>query len=318
MLRQVPHRPFAAISAFLAASICLFWHVPARADELTAFERAREAYEGARYRQAIERFEALVGGETPRLRSAPLVLESRKYLAASYLFAGESKRAEDQFVRLLEADPSYQLDPVAFPQEVHQLFASVRERVDARARERRAERAREEEEARAREDERERLRARIVALEEVARQEVVRTESSRWVAAIPFGVGQFQNGHRRLGIALAVTQSVLAATALTTFLLHRDVVQTALPGEALPGCPVGETSFCEQLQRRERGYRYTNWISSGLLGALIAYGILDAQLRFVPHRESTRERELPPEPRAAGRDVRVNVGLGALQLRVGF
>lgn len=317
MLRPPPLPPIAAFPALVVGVVCLLWQAPAHADELEAFEKARAAYEGARYQEAIERFEALVGGDTPRLRSTPLVLESRKYLAASYLFAGDPERAEDQFERLLRADPSYHLDPMAFPQEVHALFGSVQDRLDAREQARRLEETRQAEQARQQETERERLRARVMELEDIARQEVVRTENSRWVAMIPFGVGQLQNGHRRLGIAMAVTQGILAATALTTFLLHRDVVQTSLPGDALPGCPTGQAGFCERLDRRERAYRYTNWLSSGLLAALVLYGVIDAQMRFVPHRERTRERPLPPEPKAEP-DVQVGMGLGALRLRVGF
>jgi tetratricopeptide (TPR) repeat protein len=313
-LHRRPVTPPAAIVFVL----CLFWHVTgACADELTEFEHAREAYEGAQYRKAIERFEALVGGDTPRLRSTPLVLESRKYLAASYLFAGKAGEAEAQFESLLRADPGYQLDPVAFPEEVRQLFDRVRERIDAEQQALQADEAREAEQEAQREAERERLRARVAQLEDIAREEVVRQEHSRWVAMIPFGVGQFQNGHQRLGLTLAITQGIMAATALTSFLLHRDTVQTELPGAPLPGCPTGDASFCERLNRRERAYRYTNWISTGLLGALVIYGLIDAQLRFVPHREATRPRERPA-PEALEPEVRMGVGLGSVQLRVEF
>jgi tetratricopeptide (TPR) repeat protein len=293
-----------------------------RADELTDFEQARVAYDRAQYRQAIVRFEALVGGETPRLRSAPLVLESRKYLAASYLFDGAPDKAEAQFERLLRADPAYQLDPAAFPRDVHRLFASVRDRLQEEAREdqeQEQERFRAEQERQA---EQERLRQRVVDLEAIARQEVVREHNSRWVAMVPFGAGQFQNGHQRLGLTLAVTQGVLAATFATTFFLHQRIRATELPGHTLPGCSEAGQSFCDQLQRRERAYRYTNWLSGGLLAGLVVYGIIDAQLRFVPQTETTRTRELPPEREperpSPGPQLGFGVGPGGAELRLLF
>src|SRR5262245_7693507 len=101
----------------------------ARADELEDFEHARQAYEAQNYAQAIERFEALVGGEVPHITTRALVLESRKYLAASYLFVHDIPHAEEQFARLLGDDPTYP-EPTAFPSEVRATFARVRTRVD--------------------------------------------------------------------------------------------------------------------------------------------------------------------------------------------
>lgn len=282
----------------------------AAADELEEFEHARKAYEQARYERAIKRFEALVGGEEPRLRSPPLTLESRKYLAASYLFAGEPERAEEQFERLLRQDPDYELDPVVFPREVHEVFASVRERL-SEERQREEETRREQLGAeRERRRELDRQRRRIEQLEEIARTEVVREENSRWIATIPFGVGQFQNGHRRLGLTLAIAEGVMAATSITTFLLHRSVLATDL-GPPPDGCSREDADFCTRLGQREKAYRYTNWASSGLFVGLALVGILDAHLRFVPHTERTRRREVPPE-------VQIGAGPTSLHLKIAF
>lgn len=307
-LRTGLDKLFLAALCLHVSQLCL--PTAAAADELEEFEQAREAYEQARYERAIKRFEALVGGEEPRLRSPPLILESRKYLAASYLFAGQPERAEEQFERLLRQDPDYELDPVVFPREVHDVFASVRERLSE-------ERAQKEEArrnrlgaARERRRELERQSRRIEQLEEVARTEVVREENSRWIATIPFGVGQFQNGHRRLGMTLAIAEGVLAATSLTTFFLHRSVLATDL-GPPPEGCSRDDVDFCNRLDRREKAYRYTNWASTGLLVGVAALGILDAHLRFVPHTERTRRREVPPE-------VQIGVGPGSLRLQIAF
>lgn len=297
-------------TTLLSVLVLVFGHlclVPAaHADELEEFEEAREAYLDADYERAIDRFETLVGGDEPRLRSRPLILESRKYLAAAYLFAGRPEEAEAQLERLLQEDPTYQLDPVAFPREVHQLFGSVRERVlEERERQRRQREQRIQTEL-DQQQELEHQRARIEELEAMARTETVRVEHSRWIATIPFGVGQFQNGHDRLGLALAISEGVLAATSFATFFLHRAVVQT--DQGVLQGVSPSDRVT---LVRRERAYRYTNWTSTALLLGLVTYGIVDAHLRFVPYEERTRERQAPS-------GVQVGVGPGSLSLRVSF
>ncbi|MFW6067863.1 MAG: hypothetical protein ACOC97_05970 [Myxococcota bacterium] len=314
MNAQVRARPLVTQVAACIVVACHLCHsTPARADELSEFEEAREAYDRARYEEAVERFEALVGGDEPRLRSRPLVLESRKYLAASYLFTGHRNHAEGQLERLLRQDPDYQLDPVAFPRELHELFSSVQEQVEKERRREQRERQDRVQEELERQRRLEEQRQRITELERVARTEVVREENSRWVAMLPFGVGQFQNGHDRLGLALAISQGILAAGSVATFFLHRAVLASDTGGlfQECPRGREGAVGLCSRLERRERAYRVTNWVSTGLLAGLVAYGILDAQLRFVPHTETTRERELPPE-------VDLGVGAGSLHLRVTF
>lgn len=304
------HRHIATVLACCAVIVCQLWHPSvAKADELEDFEHAKEAYDRGHYEQAIERFDALVGGSQPRLRSKPLVIESRKYLAAAYLFVGKRDQATKQFERLLEEDPTYQLDPVAFPREVHALFASVRAHMQQERQKQEAEQHEQTQQQLAQRRKLEEQKKRIADLERMARNEVVRHEHSRWIALIPFGVGQFQNGDRSLGIGLATTEGLMAATSLTTFFLHQNALNTPL--SLLGGCAPDKQALCTKLQRRERTYRYLNWASTGLLAGLVVYGIVDAQLRFVPFTETTRKRPLP-------KDLQLGLGPGSLQLRVSF
>ena len=119
---------------------------PARADDLSDFEAARNRYERHDYGRAVEAFRGLVGSEPPRIANALLVLESRKYYAASLLFVGNKEEARKQFRLLLHQEPEYTLDPLAFPKEVVTLFDQVKESVHQElAREREAEQQREAE-----------------------------------------------------------------------------------------------------------------------------------------------------------------------------
>jgi len=297
-----------ASATVLALALCLS-AATARADDLEDFERARRAYDDQAFMLAVQRFETLVGGETPALQSRPLVLESRKYLGAAYLFVGRRDAAERQFERLLGDDPTYDIDPVAFPAEVITVFAAVRVRVERQRRATEEARRRAEEQARRREAERIiRERERMARLIELAETEREVQENSRWIGLIPFGVGQFQNGHPGVGVAFAVTESVLAVASIITYILHESIRNDIQP------LPFGETEPSERRDARvaATGLRISNWVSTALLGAVAVGGIVEAQIRFVPVVETTRRRPLPPDLREG---PEVSLSVTGLRLR---
>ena len=67
-----------------------------------------------------------------------------------------------------------------------------------------------EEKAKA-EAERQKAALRLAMLEKLASEETVTSGSSRWLALVPFGVGQFQNGQTALGWTFLATESLLVA-----------------------------------------------------------------------------------------------------------
>lgn len=255
------------------------------ADEIQDFERARSAYRQQDYEEARDLFEDLVGGETPKVQSRPLVLESRKYLGASYLFLGEPEKADAQFEIVLRIDNTYNLDPLAFPSEVIRAFEKTRERVQRLLEE--AAKARAEEQEKLRRAEMERLmkrQQRRARIQELAHTEYIETHNSRWVAAIPFGIGQFQNGDDTLGVVFLLSEGLLAATSITTYFLHESLRN--------------ETPSAEERQRAidlRDGFRTANWLSTGLLAVVAIAGVIDAQTRFVSVIREERKRELDPE-----------------------
>jgi hypothetical protein len=285
--------------AVLAAS------AEARADDIEDFQHARNAYDAQNFPLAAKRFEALVGGDAPRLRSRPLVLESRKYLAASYLFVGRRRDAERQLERLLREDETYQIDPLSFPTEVLDLFTSVRNRLYKERKSSQTARAEAERSQRQRADSyKRRKRIAYQRLVTLAQTERVREVSSRWVASIPFGAGQFQNGDEGLGLALAVTEGLLFATSVTTFFLHeslRDVQPSA--------------DRRDNAELAENTYRTINWASTGLFVAVALGGIIDAHLRFRPLKETYHRR---PLPKGWTRDIGLELGGSHVTLKTRF
>lgn len=255
----------------------------ARANDFDQFQAARGAYEGLNYERAAQLFKALLSEALPFDRR-PLVLESRKYLAATYMFLRRPQDAEAQFELLLQADREYVLDPLAFPSEVVLKFTDVKARLEgerSRTEQQRADRETQER-ARSERADREHKQA-LQRLLELAGTETVEQRNSRWVGMVPFGAGQFQNGDTNLGIALAVGEGLLLSTSVVTFLLHeslRDEPAPAMPAEA---------------KLAESAFRYTNQISFSLFLAVAVGGVVDAQLRFKPSTMYERSRPLPPE-----------------------
>lgn len=274
-----------ALSLVLLGISFSSWASHASANDFEDFERARSAYESQEYARAANLFNALAGGDVPQLTNRSLVLESKKYLGASYLFLGKIAQAEQEFTRLLRMDPDYLLDPLAFPQEVQRLFARVKTQLEAERRASEEERRREEERLHREHTERtERERKRWARLHELAQTETVREVRSRWLALVPFGAGQFQNGHASLGAVLAVSEGSLLALSLVTYVLH-DHLRGQTPG----GDDIQDARLAEQ------GFRYTNQISFALFAIIAVTGVIDAQVRFQDSYAYERKRPLPPD-----------------------
>ena len=274
-----------------------------RANDFEEFEKARGAYDAQDYARAARLFEALAGGDVPQLTNRSLVLESKKYLGASYLFLGKLPQAEQEFTRLLRMDPAYVLDPIGFPEEVQRLFARVKQHIEAERRASEEERRREELRVQREQSERQgKDRERWARLTELAEVETVHEVRSRWVALVPFGAGQFQNGNASLGAILAVTEGSLLALSLVTYALH-----DSLRGESPAPDKIDDARLTE------KGFRYTNQISFALFCIIAITGVIDAQVRFQGSYEYQRKRPLPPDLRSP--ELTLGPTGGSLRLR---
>lgn len=277
----------------------------AYADDFEDFEQARQAYERGDYPLATERFGALLGGDPPRLGPGPIRLESRKFYAASLLYVGQTDAAYQQFTLLLEEDETYQLDSVEFAAEIIDVFQSARSALqEERARAREEVREREDAIVAQREAESTAMREARALLLEMAREESVEEIHSRWVTLLPFGVGQFYNGHNALGVTLALIQGLSLTAGVITFFSHQSIRDARPQPEVL-----------SQARDIERLIRVGNWIANGIFVTSYVVGVVDAQLRFVESRRTTRSRDLPPDLEDA---IRVSLHPGGLNLQIGF
>lgn len=237
------------------------------AGDIEDFQAARALYDAHEWTRAISAFESLVGADEPALESQALVLESRKYLAAAYVFVGRERAAADQLERLLTEEPTYELDATQFPREVVQLFERVRTRLAER---REAEAARAELEA-----EVVRLRAENEALRA---ERVVEVPRDQWLMFIPFGVGQFQNGEDGLGWFFAVTEALAVAGLVTTLSLELAYIAELQTLDEAAG------SRLDQVQSAIDVLGPLNWGFGGALGVLMIAGVVQANVAFTPTR----------------------------------
>lgn len=301
-VRRLLSASLLSLGLFSVAAPC--WVRRAHANDFEDFENARSAYEAQDYAKAATRFEALAGGDVPQLTNRSLVLESKKYLGASYLFLGKLAQAEQEFTRLLRLDPGYLLDPLGFPEEVQRLFARVKKQLEADRRATEEERKREEQRVeREQKDRSERESKRWARLTDLAQIETVHEVRSRWLALVPFGAGQFQNGHASLGAVLAVSEGSLLALSLVTYVLHDH-----LRGQQPSASQIADARLAEQ------GFRYTNQISFALFAIIAVTGVIDAQIRFQPTHDYERKRPLPPDL-SSGPQVSFNLTGASFQLR---
>jgi hypothetical protein len=284
---------------------------PVAADELSDFESARRNYDKQNYAKAARGLESLVGGAVPRAMNPVVRLESRKYLGATYLFQGKKGAAREQFRSLLEEDPDYDLDPVAFPEAVVQTFQEIKKEVSAElARKAALEAARRQRERSNEVEELIRQQQRIQMLEELAGTETVEKVNSRWIAALPFGIGQFQNEDRKLGIMFAVTESAFLVASIATFIGHNSLRdENPTPDEI------------ERATRVEKALRIGNWVSVGAFLSFAVAGIIEAEVRFKPVIRTTRERDLSEDKQSTqtqGPQIRLELGLTGGKMRLDF
>ena len=299
-----------ALSSLLFVLMAAF-ALPVAADELSDFESARRNYDKQNYSKAAKGLESLVGGAVPRSTNPVVRLEARKYLGATYLFLGKDEAAREQFRLLLEEDSDYDIDPVAFPEAVVRTFQEVkRDTSEDRARKEALEAARQQRERSDKIEGLVRQQQRIQELEELASVETVEKVNSRWIAALPFGIGQFQNQDRKLGIMFAVTESALLVASIATFIGHNSLRDENPAPEEL-----------DRARRVERALRIGNWVSVGSFLSFAVAGIIEAEVRFKPVIRSTRERDLSddkPRPQSQGPQLRLELGLTGGKMRLDF
>lgn len=274
-----------------------------RMSDAAELERTVQLYLSGQYEECVSELGVLLDPESPAPFSEPRIIErGRLYYASCAVLAGQANHAKIVMRAALEENPLMPPpDSLTFPPPVISLFLEVREEIQAlitqREQEQVARLLKENEEARRRAQAR---ALREQELYELASEQPVVVRSSRWIASLPFGAGQYQNGSRDLGHVFLVSEVLLGATALISagvlIDLHHQVVRASEE--------VGQPGFRAQYESAKSNLdgAYTLMtISSVSFAAVAALGIFEAHLNYQEERQvAQRKRVLPPHLRPEG------------------
>jgi hypothetical protein len=180
-------------------------------------------------------------------------------------------------------------NPIVFPPAVIERFVVVRTTLlqeIQRSEEERAYRGRQAALQAQRRAEQEKVRMR--QLEKLAGEETLVTQNQRWIAWVPFGVGQFQNRQFGLGAVFLTSEALLMGTAIGAVSIELSLNAQAQGGAGLKG-------DVQQLNQNIRTANDVALVATGAFVAVAAAGILQANLAFVPEFSGgVRPRKKPP------------------------
>lgn len=297
----------------LAALVVLAAASPALADDAQALELAKNPFDAGNYKDAHERLSALLDPANPRCDAGPsptgrcslaspdLIEQARALEAASLVALGRGKDADNLIATILRANPTYQPSTAMFPPEVIDRFTVVRHKLQAELQSIQEQRERDLAQKRlAAQQAHDKEEAWVAELQRLAAQRVER--NSRWIALIPFGIGQIQNGDTRAGIAFALSQAAFGGTSLVCVGIVNSLASTTVSTRT----PTNQPVDIPTLNSRISTWVLVNRLTFAGWAALTAAGILHAEITFVPER-SYNDRPVPP-PAEAGPDRRAPPG----------
>jgi len=256
-------------------------------------KRAKDRFEFGAYADAAGALRQLLAGE-PDLTEAEFVDAYRMMGIAEY-HLGDLAQARAAFVNLLSHDPDFALDPFLVPPAIVEFFDRVKREHEAALEPLRERKRSLQAEQRAADEAKRRLLA-----EEAARNgpptRVVRVEQHHYFFNwLPLGAGQFQNGDRAKGTAVAAGELVLGALNIAAYLYHNQIAQdrqrSCFSGQ--PGC--SRPPYSDSDRRLLNQIDIVKYVTAGMFWTLYGYGVWDAHHNYVPLVET----EISPGGRGA-------------------
>ncbi|HET7787076.1 MAG TPA: hypothetical protein VFL36_13980 [Myxococcales bacterium] len=242
-----------------------------------AMNQARRTFEYGDYAQASKLLAALV--EAGRFESPQARAEAYRLLGLSLFYQGRKSDAGGAFLEYLYVDPDAELDPFYVPPAAVQFFDQVKKEAEPRLAPIRAQKRAEqeaqkrlaaEEAEKRRQRELEEERKRLQAIAPGVERRVVQHEF--WVTMMPFGIGQLQNGDRKLGIALATGQLISGAASAGSALLIEGLRDNATGKFESSG---GATSF-----RNAQRLNVIKWVGAAVFYGLWVGGAIHAAINY--------------------------------------
>jgi hypothetical protein len=262
------------VTAHLALVLALALGAPAE------LKRARDRLEFGAWADAAGAIRQLVA-RVPAL-SDPDAIEAYRILGIAEFNLGDQSQARTAFVNLLARDPDYALDAFLVPPAIVEFFDRVkRDNEPSLAPIRERKRASREQERLADE-----ARRRLLAEEQLRAgppTKIIRVQERLYLFNwMPLGAGQFQNGQRAKGTALAAGQVVAGLVNLTAILLHNQIAQDASRScvSGRPGC--SRPPYSDSDRRLLTQIDVVKYASAGVFWSLYGWGVWDAHRNYLP------------------------------------
>lgn len=263
------------VAGFLLATLLFQATATAPNEEL---QRGKNAYDRGEFSRAIEVVRPLLYPDI-HLQSEGQIIQAHRILGVSYLFEKDQEGATKEFRKLLQLSPDYRFDPLLDPPEVVDFFNTVRKEYSAELTELEAKR-KELEQAKQRDrEECAKVRQGPTVIEKrVGRNSLV-------VSFVPFGAGQFQNGHRKKGWAFLTAETVLGAISVGAFATNLYVYgfrprRSCTYDYGDSACPASDINHTDE--NRSRWLTRVQVASGAMFFGAIAWGILDAVYYYRP------------------------------------
>jgi tetratricopeptide (TPR) repeat protein len=245
-------------------------------------------YESGRYGECVTALRATLASNAEKKTLRPdQVEQAQTYLAACLIADGQPELADREFDEAIRNNPQMRApDSLIFPQPVVDRFLRVRETLLANIRQSEQKSMQDAELRVQQQDEKRRKDAELTRrLRDLAAQETVVETNRRWIACVPFGIGQFQNHDYAAGWVFFGVQAALLGTAVSAMVIDQRLANKA----QLPGVDLHDLSH-----KRQDAFRVLVASTWGF-GFFASLGIVHANLRYMPERRFTRPRPLPPE-----------------------
>jgi hypothetical protein len=261
----------------------------ASADPLGDLEKAHSAYVAHRYADAEARLRALLDPASGDLKDPDNIADARMYLAAVLVEEGKRGEADNVFDKLLLDRPDYAADPLRVSIEATNALIDARSRLRDTLTRMQSERVQREQADKAKAElARQRAALRLAMLEKLAGEERVVDRNSRWMALLPFGVGQFQNGQDGAGwVFLSAEALLLVSSGVAAAVSVYD------QGQSNDALLRQDDAAALVYNENARTAAYVNAALAGGFLLTAIGGVVHAQLTFVPERITMRRRDLP-------------------------
>ena len=269
----------------------------ARAADRRDLEEAISRFKAGKYEEAAPLFESLLRLPLPpgALEDNPrrmVFREARPIYAATLVFKGEPAdliRADEVILEHYVDDPFYEQAAGEFHENVERRFRDVRATHRAVIDERKnvifAQRTKRRQALARFKAAREKW---IRDLKTQAGEKIVLETRSRWVAMIPFGVGQFYNDSSELGVFFTISEALAVTATVVSFGWASD--------RANVDPAVTEPVDLDGVKSQFETARTVNWVSFAATSVLVIAGVIEAQVSFKGSETRAEQRHVDPEP----------------------